>query len=337
MRKAVLLLLLMMSPGAFAQVGREQKVVLITGVSRGIGKAVAERFSSDSRFSVFGTVRDKNLDGSVVSSASGPYQLVHMDVTDTRLVESAVSTVVARAGGVDVLINNAGYVLIGSIESIDIDSQMKALFDVNVFGYSRTLQAVTPYMRANFKGGGYGGRVINISSTQGVDTSFYMETYGATKAAIETLSTGQAAYLKDHCIDVLVYEPKATDTDILRKAEKGSRKVEGDTWLQNHQALHDMTMERLASGMTVRDVADEIYDLVLQERPDFRTPASQAASRVEKVFIDASGNSKRDAHRKKYETFVNERVDGQRESESAAGSVACPPFINNGNQKAGEL
>ena len=285
---------------SFASQPEGRKVILITGASEGIGKAVAEKFAGDEQFQVFGTTR-READVTRMAGNGGHYHMIKMDASSTESVKAAVAQVVKQAGRVDYLVNNAAVMLMGSVESIDVDEQLKPLFDVNVFGYIRATQAVIRHMR---KSGG--GRILYISSTQGVDTKFYQESYGATKAAVEAFARGESIYLKKNNIDVLVFEPKATDSRIIQNSTKGIHKVPGDTWLEVGEAFYQYTLKRNANGMNVKVVAQEVYDLLLKDAPSFRTVASEATERVRKIFRDPTGELKTKELRKKFDDLLDE-------------------------------
>lgn len=119
---------------------QQQTVVLITGVSSGIGRAAAEHFARTGCI-VYGSVR--HLAGATPLTA---VELVEMDIRDAASVQRAVDGIIARAGRIDVLVNNAGANLVGAIEETSVD-EAAALFDINVLGILRTVQAVLPHMR----------------------------------------------------------------------------------------------------------------------------------------------------------------------------------------------
>ena len=125
-------------------------VALVTGASSGIGRATALALHQ-AGYRVFGTSRK-----AVAPNADGFTMLV-CDVTDEASVDKAVAEVLKRAGGIDLLVNNAGIGLLGGAEESS-SAQAKALFDVNVFGVLRVTNAVLPTMRRQRK-----GRIINMT------------------------------------------------------------------------------------------------------------------------------------------------------------------------------
>jgi len=129
-------------------------VVVVTGVSSGIGRKTAAAFAKRG-CQVFGTVRTI----STVSPLPG-VQFVEMDVSDERSVQRGIQSVIEQTKRIDVLVNNAGVGMVGSAEETSID-EAKWMFETNVFGILRTCQAVLPHMRAQRS-----GRIVNISSSR---------------------------------------------------------------------------------------------------------------------------------------------------------------------------
>jgi NADP-dependent 3-hydroxy acid dehydrogenase YdfG len=138
----------------------ETVVILITGCSSGIGAAAAEAFAKESpRYRVWASMRNiTSWDGDKFENL----ELIEMDVKDNESVENAVNHVVNCEGKIDVVINNAGYGIAGFVETVSIE-EAQALFETNVWGPVRVLQAVLPHMRSARK-----GYVINTSSTSGI-------------------------------------------------------------------------------------------------------------------------------------------------------------------------
>jgi NAD(P)-dependent dehydrogenase (short-subunit alcohol dehydrogenase family) len=151
----------------------EKKVVLITGVSSGIGEATA-RLLAQRDFTIFGTSRNP----SGVEPIPG-VEVLPLDVCSDESVNKCVDTVVERAGRVDILINNAGYGLGGVIEEVTVE-EAKAQFETNFFGVVRMVRRVLPIMRKQGS-----GQIINISSGLGLSSLAFVGLYSASKFALE--------------------------------------------------------------------------------------------------------------------------------------------------------
>lgn len=189
------------------------KVVLVTGVSSGIGRATAERFARQGCV-VFGTVRNVQK-----AQAIPGVELVEMDVRDQASVRRAIEHVITKAGRIDVLVNNAGGTLLGSVEETSI-AEAQALFDTNVFGALRTSQAVLPHMRQQRS-----GRIVNVSSVLGFLPAPYMGLYSATKHAIEGLSETLDHEVRNFGIRVVLVEPSYTRTNLDLNAPQAANRV----------------------------------------------------------------------------------------------------------------
>jgi len=177
-------------------------VVLVTGVSSGIGRVTAERFAQKG-CQVFGTVR------AIAKAQAIPgVQLVEMDVRDEASVRRAVQSVVDQAKRIDVLVNNAGVSTIGAVEETS-PAEATALFDTNVLGVLRTARAVLPYMREHRS-----GRIVNISSVVGFLPAPYMGVYAASKHAVEGLSESLDHEVRQFGIRVVLVEPAFTKTNL---------------------------------------------------------------------------------------------------------------------------
>lgn len=178
------------------------KVVVVTGVSSGIGRATAEMFI-ERGCEVFGTVR--NLEK---ANPIDGVKFVEMDVRDERSIQQAIKAIIAQTERIDVLINSAGTTLLGATEESSV-AEGQSLFDTNVWGVLRTIQAVLPFMRQQRS-----GRIVNISSVLGFLPAPYMALYSASKHAVEGLSETLDHEIRDFGIRVSLVEPSFTKTNL---------------------------------------------------------------------------------------------------------------------------
>jgi NAD(P)-dependent dehydrogenase (short-subunit alcohol dehydrogenase family) len=175
-------------------------VTLVTGASSGIGRATAELFVKHG-YRVFGTSR--RLESAPVIPG---VEFVALDVQDDASVEAAIASILGQAERIDVLVNNAGYTILGSIEETSA-AEAQALFDTNVLGVLRVSHAVLPTMRRQG-----GGRIVNISSVLGFLPAPFMGLYASTKHALEGLSESLDHEVRDFGIRVTLVQPNFTKT-----------------------------------------------------------------------------------------------------------------------------
>jgi short-subunit dehydrogenase len=185
-------------------------VALVTGASSGIGHATAKALQN-AGFRVFGTSRR------AAAERSDGITMLTCDVTDDQSVAKLVDGVLAEAGRIDLLVNNAGIGLLGGAEESST-AQAQALFDVNVFGVLRVTNAVLPTMRRQEK-----GRIINISSILGLIPSPYNALYSSTKHAIEGYSESLDHELRAFGIRVALVEPGFTRTSFEENLTRPDR------------------------------------------------------------------------------------------------------------------
>src|SRR5438270_8171253 len=176
-------------------------VAVITGVSSGIGNATARALVARG-YRVFGTVRSE------ASILPAQVERVLLDVRDGDSVERGVAEVLAKAGRIDVLVNNAGVGVIGAIEETSLE-QARDMFEVNFFGAARLAQAVLPAMRARKS-----GRIVFISSVLGFLPAPFMGFYAASKHAIEGLAESLDHETRTLGIRVALVEPAWTRTGL---------------------------------------------------------------------------------------------------------------------------
>jgi short-subunit dehydrogenase len=191
------------------------KVVFITGASSGIGKKCAEHLAGLG-YVVYGTSRKQCMD-------KLSYAMIQMDLTDQTSVSKAIQYILDKEKKIDVVLNNAGIGIGGSIESYS-NEEIKLQFDTNFFGPLNVCRAVIPSMRANG-----GGLIINISSLGGLMGLPFQGIYSATKYAIEGLSEAFRMELKSSKIKVVLINPGDFSTGFT-----DARKVSVNMVKDNH-------------------------------------------------------------------------------------------------------
>ena len=182
-------------------------VVLITGASSGIGKALAEGLAEEG-LKVYGTSRHVKGKETVVSEneTGGFFKLIRLDVCDDESAKAAVEYVAKKEGQINILINNAGFGVAGPIEETTSKEAISQL-DTNFFGMHRMILNTLPIMRKQNK-----GLIVNIGSVAGLISIPYQAMYCASKYAVEALSEALRMEVKDFGIKVTVVEPGDTKT-----------------------------------------------------------------------------------------------------------------------------
>lgn len=181
-----------------------KRVALVTGASSGIGKATAEALVNDC-FIVYAAARRVEIMDDLKRLGCIP---IKMDVTKDEDLVAVVERIERDNGGVDVLVNNAGLSLYGSVEEAPFD-KARYQFDVNFFGQGRLTQLILPHMRKQLW-----GKIVNVSSGEGKVHAPLAAWYVASKFALEGFSDCLRAETAQFNIDVIIIEPGAIDTPI---------------------------------------------------------------------------------------------------------------------------
>lgn len=177
-----------------------QKIWFITGASKGLGFEIA-RAALDAGDKVVGTVR-KDSATLYASLEEHPHLLVvEMDVTKEKEVQAAVQQAIDHFGKLDIVLNNAGYGIVGAIEEVT-DAEARKQYDTNVFGLLHVLRAVLPFLRK-----AKSGHIMNVSSLFAFDPLPGWALYASTKNAVEGITVGLSKELEPFGIKVSVIEP----------------------------------------------------------------------------------------------------------------------------------
>jgi NAD(P)-dependent dehydrogenase (short-subunit alcohol dehydrogenase family) len=238
-------------------------VVVVTGVSSGIGRVAAEKFAKRG-CQVFGTVR------SIAKTKPLPgVELIEMDVRDDASVQRAIQSIIDQVGCIDVLVNNAGMNMIGAVEETTT-GEAESLFDTNVFGILRTTQAVLPHMRTQRH-----GRIVNVSSVLGFLPAPYMGLYSASKHAVEGLSETLDHEVRQFGIRVTLVEPSYTKTNLEASSPQAKSKI------ADYDRERDIVSRSIADSVNgapePSGVANTIVEAALGPWRMRRTPAGQAS------------------------------------------------------------
>jgi NAD(P)-dependent dehydrogenase (short-subunit alcohol dehydrogenase family) len=193
------------------------KVWFITGASVGLGSELAKLLLARGA-SVVATARKTELLTELAKAYPETALVLGLDVTRSEQVDAAVATAMQRFGKIDVLVNNAGYGIVGAVEESD-ETEYRPMFETNVFGLIRMTQAVLPQMRARKS-----GTIVNLSSIGGLVATPGFGLYNGTKFALEGISEALAQEVKPLGIHVLIVEPGPFRTNFLARGEMPAAK-----------------------------------------------------------------------------------------------------------------
>ena len=175
----------------------KDKKVLITGVSSGLGRALAQKILEQGGY-VVGTLRNQSQMAEFEALAPERAVAIEMDITNPAQVKAGVEEAIATFGKIDVLANNAGHGLVGAIEETS-DEETRRMLDTNFMGSLRVIRAVLPQMRRQ-----QSGHIINYSAIGGFTGFPGLGVYSAAKAAVDIMGEALAAEVKPFGINVTV-------------------------------------------------------------------------------------------------------------------------------------
>jgi NAD(P)-dependent dehydrogenase (short-subunit alcohol dehydrogenase family) len=240
---------------------RKAMTALVTGASSGIGKAIAGRLAEDGMV-VFGTCRAPTGD-------VGAVRMLALDLHSDESVRGCVDRVMSETGRIDLLVNNAGFLLVGAVEEVSLDSA-RAEFETNFFGSVRMLQAVIPAMRERGS-----GRIINLTSLAGIVPLPFWGFYNASKAALESLTETLRFELMPFGIRVSAVEPGAIKTKLYSAEVEAAPLPAYSPWRRRF-ARRMKEFEIASPGPGV--VADVVAALARAKRPPLRTTVTKEAA-----------------------------------------------------------
>ncbi|MEZ5307778.1 MAG: SDR family oxidoreductase [Pyrinomonadaceae bacterium] len=186
-----------------------EKVVVITGASSGIGNETARLFQSRN-WRVAATMRNPEKSADLEKIVD--LKLFKLDVTDNDSIKSAFSDILAEFGRIDVVVNNAGYGLVGPFEG-STEEQISRQFETNVFGLMRVTKAILPYFREK-----RGGTIVNVASVGGRVTFPLYSLYHGTKWAVEGFSESLQHELRQFNIRIKIIEPGPIKTEFYERS-----------------------------------------------------------------------------------------------------------------------
>jgi NAD(P)-dependent dehydrogenase (short-subunit alcohol dehydrogenase family) len=242
------------------------KTILITGASSGFGRDTAETLhrAGHTVYASMRGVQGKNREAAEALRRLG-IKSVELDVSDDASVEAGVTRVLAEAGEIDVLVNNAGIASAGVTEAFTAD-QAKAIFDTNVIGLLRVTRAVLPAMRQR-----HDGLIINIGSILGRVTFPFLGIYGASKFAVEALTDSLRYEVSQFGVEVVAVQPSGYLTNFFSNMQTPAGTEVAKSYGEVGQ-IPDAMVETLMASLKGKDapnphdVAEAIVKLVDQSK-----------------------------------------------------------------------
>ncbi len=247
-----------------------KKVILITGASSGMGKVTAEKLIKEGH-TVYTVARRIDQMQDLASIGGKPLQ---MDVTNEADIQKVVDTIIRNEGKIDVLWNNAGYGLYGSVEDVSLEEARKQM-EVNVFGLAAVTQKVVPFMRKQKS-----GLIINTSSVGGKVYFPMGAWYHASKHAVEGLSDCLRLELKPFGIDVVILEPGFIATEFGSVLLSNFEKISKDSaYSDMMNAIITNTKKTEAEGNNSQPtvIADAVSKIIKTKNPKTRYSVGKMA------------------------------------------------------------
>ena len=242
-------------------------VAVVTGSSSGIGLATSLALARNG-YLTYATMRNlakRDSFESIVDKQQLPVRVVRLDVTDENSIKSAIESILSEAGRIDLLVNNAGYVLTGAFEDIGIN-EIKALYETNVFGVIRVTQAVLPIMRKQGS-----GRIINISSGAGRFGYPGGSAYVSSKFALEGLSESMAYEIEQFGIRTVLVEPGFVRTKIGENMAISKKTQDPNSPYSQMMQMMSSNQERmLENGSDADLVASVVAEAATSKEPNLR-------------------------------------------------------------------
>lgn len=245
----------------------KEPVVLVTGASRGLGKAIAISLVENG-YCVYAGVRDLN------QAPEGTIP-IWVDLTNEDSLRLCVQQLIKESGKIDVLINNAAIAYFGGVDTMTV-KEARDLFEVNFFGNFLLTQLFLPHMRQQMQ-----GKVFFISSIRGVESCAYMGMYSASKAALEAIAFDWAVTLSKWNITVSVVQPGPLNTGI---------DIKHGTYFAANENPYNSYGDFNLDLQPVEEAAKVIVERILDCSPPFRFQTCEFSKKVvEKHLKDGSG------------------------------------------------
>ena len=243
------------------------KVVLITGTSSGMGKLTAE-FLAQNGYLVYAGSRDAKS-----KESSDNLIPIYLDVTKTQSIKSAIDTIIQNEGKIDVLVNNAGYGLLSTVED-GTDEEMFDQFNVNVFGLLKTTREVLPYMRE-----AKSGVIINISSFLGKIGLPLLAHYNASKYAVEGIVDSLRFETLPYNVRVHSIQSGLFGTNFVKEGLVANAKTTSEDSPYKALVSHfvPIVAKAINEGPSPQPIADAVKEIIENDDADIFVPVGGEA------------------------------------------------------------
>ena len=250
--------------------GEEQlKVAIVTGSSSGIGYATSLLLARNG-FHTYATMRniEKSADIQEIASKEGlPIQVIQLDVNDDASIRNSIKRIERENERIDVLVNNAGYGLVGAFEDLSVE-EIKSQFETNIFGVIRLTQQVLPIMRKQKS-----GKIVNVSSGAGRIGFPGMSAYVSSKFALEGLSESMSYELEPFGIKVVIIEPGVIRTNFKKNSVMSKKSLDNSSispYSSIIQKIDSSISSMVEHATPPEEVAKAILHAVISNNPKLR-------------------------------------------------------------------
>jgi NAD(P)-dependent dehydrogenase (short-subunit alcohol dehydrogenase family) len=262
------------------------KVALVTGSSSGIGYETSLLLARN-QFVTYASMRNLKKGDELMKIASQetiPLKVIELDVNDDVSVNDAINTILKENGQIDVLVNNAGYSVFGSLEELSLE-EIKEEFETNFFGAVRAAKAVIPAMRKQSS-----GTIANVSSIGGkVGLLPYFTAYHASKFALEGYTESLRQELVEFGINVILIEPGAVGTNFMDNMKTGKNYNPNESpYAKTIQRVFEGAQVIMANTIHPREVAQVILNAVNSTSPNVRYSVGKDAESILKRRAELS-------------------------------------------------
>ena len=240
------------------------KVVLVTGASSGIGRSIAELLG-DKGYRVYGTSRKpQSGQNSAVGYGGGFIRMLQMDVCSEESIKNAIAQILGTEGRVDIVVNNAGMGIAGSVEDTSPE-EVYCQMNTNFFGAHRIIRQVAPVMRTQSN-----GLIVNISSVAAQFPIPYQSMYCASKVAIEAMSEALRTEMKPFGVKVAIIEPGDTKTGFTDSRAFVADANENSVYRDSFKKSVGVMIKDESNGPDPIVVARQLYRLLGKRNPPIR-------------------------------------------------------------------